>query len=340
MKKLFSILLVAMLIVTSLATVAFATESATVSASSVTAKAGDEVTIRFTLSGGQFASYGMQITADPNLTLTGISQGPASNGAFVGNPNNGVVGFGATYNCNGGVIFTATFKVSADAKPGSYPVSVNMDFVSDEKQEDLNVSVVAGYVTVVCDHTWSAWNTVVAPTCTTEGKAERTCSACGEVETKTLPATGHSWGEWNTVVAPTCTTEGKAERTCSLCGEVESKTLPVLGHEAAADWSYDDDNHWHDCCNACGEKFDLGAHNLEWVITKNPTNSTTGLKHQECTVCGYKLADVEIPADPNLDPVPGTGDITPMVHAAVLVILGVVFAVAFLIKRMFTRHQF
>ena len=176
-----------------------------------------------------------------------------------------------------------------------------MDFVSDEKQEDLNVSVVAGYVTVVCDHTWS---------------------------------------EWNTVVAPTCTTEGKAERTCSLCGEVESKTLPVLGHEAAADWSYDDDNHWHDCCNACGEKFDLGAHNLEWVITKNPTNSTTGLKHQECTVCGYKLADVEIPADPNLDPVPGTGDITPMVHAAVLVILGVVFAVAFLFKRMFTRHQF
>ena len=275
MKKLFSILLVAMLIVTSLATVAFAAESATVSASSVTAKAGDEVTITFTLSGGQFASYGMKITADPVLTLTGIQQGGASNGSFVGNPNNGVVGFGATSNCSGGVIFTATFKVAANAQPGSYPVSVDMDFVADETQQDLNVSVAAGYVTVVCDHSWSAWQTVETPTCTKEGKAERTCSVCKEVETKVLPVVAHNWSAWQTVEAPTCTKEGKAERTCSVGGEKETKTLPALGHEAATDWSYDETNHWHACCNGCDKIYDLGEHELEWVITKNPTNSTT-----------------------------------------------------------------
>ena len=70
MKKLFSILLVAMLLVTGLVAVAFATESATVTASSVTAKAGEEVTISFTLSGGEFANYGMMVKADSALTLT------------------------------------------------------------------------------------------------------------------------------------------------------------------------------------------------------------------------------------------------------------------------------
>ena len=340
MKKLFSILLVAMLIVTSLATVAFAAESATVSASSATAKAGDEVTISFTLSGGQFACYEMKITADANLTLTGISQGPASNGAFVGNPNNGRVSFATVYNINGGVIFTATFKVSADAKPGTYPVSVNMDYVADENQDDLSVSVVAGYVTVVCDHTWGEWNTVEAASCTKEGKAERICSVCKEVETKVLPMLAHNWSAWKTVVEATCTTAGKAERTCSVGGEVETKELAKLGHDASDDWSHDDDYHWHACCNGCNEVFDKGEHEMEWVITKNPTHNTTGLKHLECKVCGYRLADVEIPEEPNLDPVPGTGDITPMVYSAVLVILSVVFVIAFLVKRMFTRHQF
>ena len=340
MKKLFSILLVAMLIVTSLATVAFAAGSATVSASSATAKAGDEVTISFTLSGSQFANYGMQVTADPVLTLIGISQGPASNGAFVGNSGNGVVGFGATYNCNGGVIFTATFKVSADAKPGTYPVSVNMDYVADANMDDLSVSVVAGYVTVVCDHAWGEWNTVEAASCTKEGKAERICSVCKEVETKVLPMLAHNWSAWKTVVEPTCTAAGKAERTCSVGGEVETKELAKLGHEASDEWSHDDDYHWHACCNGCNEVFDKGEHVMEWVITKNPTHNTTGLKHLECKVCGYSLADEEIPEEPNLDPVPGTGDITPMVYSAVLVILSVVFVIAFLVKRMFTRHQF
>lgn len=337
MKKLFSILLVAMLIVTSLATVAFAAGSATVSANSVNAKAGDEVTISFTLSGDKFASYGMQITADANLTLTGIQQGPASNGAFVGNAKNGVVGFGATYNCDPGVIFTATFKVSANAKPGKYPVNVIMDFVADEKQDDLSVGVAGGYVIITCDHSWGKWVTVTEPTCTEDGKAERTCANCSDVETKVLPATDHSWGNWTTVTKPTCTKEGKAERTCANCKDVESKVLPATDHDISTKWSHDDDNHWHTCANGCGEFFDLDEHDLEWIVTKNPTHIHTGLKHQECKVCDYKGADVDIPADPNLDDVPGTGDITPMVNFTVVAILSMLAAVAYLIKRKFAK---
>ena len=163
MKKLISILLVAMLVVTCLATVAFAAGSAKLSASSVTAQAGDEVTITFALSGDEFTSYGMKITADANLKLTKITKGAASSGSFVGNVKNGVVTGAATYNTKAGVLFTATFKVADNAKPGKYPVSVNLDFIADEDGKDLNVTISGGYVTIVCEHTWGAWTEVKAP---------------------------------------------------------------------------------------------------------------------------------------------------------------------------------
>lgn len=35
---------------------------------------------------------------------------------------------------------------------------------------------------------------------------------------------------------------------------------------------------------------------FKWVIDKEATATTRGSKHEECTVCGYKKAAVEIPA--------------------------------------------
>ena len=60
MKRFISILLVAILIVTSLATVAFAAGSASVAGNTKTAKAGEEVTLTFTVS-GEFANYQLEI---------------------------------------------------------------------------------------------------------------------------------------------------------------------------------------------------------------------------------------------------------------------------------------
>lgn len=37
------------------------------------------------------------------------------------------------------------------------------------------------------------------------------------------------------------------------------------------------------------------THNFKWVIDKEPTTTTKGSKHEECTICGYKKESVEIP---------------------------------------------
>ena len=59
-------------------------------------------------------------------------------------------------------------------------------------------------------------------------------------------------------------------------------------------WLNDETNHWHEC--SCGEKADVATHTLVWITDKEATATQAGSKHQECSVCGYKLAAVEIPA--------------------------------------------
>lgn len=74
---------------------------------------------------------------------------------------------------------------------------------------------------------------------------------------------------------------------------VTYKSIPHT-HSYGADWKSDADNHWHEC--PCGDRKDTAAHSFKWVIDKEPTATTRGSKHEECTACGYKKAAVEIPA--------------------------------------------
>lgn len=74
---------------------------------------------------------------------------------------------------------------------------------------------------------------------------------------------------------------------------VTYKSIPHT-HSYGADWKSDADNHWHEC--PCGDRKDTAAHTFKWVIDKEATATARGSKHEECTVCGYKKAAVEIPA--------------------------------------------
>lgn len=65
-------------------------------------------------------------------------------------------------------------------------------------------------------------------------------------------------------------------------------------HKYGTEWKYDETNHWHECED--GEKADITAHNFKWIIDKEATATEKGSKHEECTVCGYKKAAVDIPA--------------------------------------------
>lgn len=69
-------------------------------------------------------------------------------------------------------------------------------------------------------------------------------------------------------------------------------------------WYADAKSHWHQCTDsACpdpsGSTKDLASHTFVWKVDKAATETQTGLKHEECTVCGHKRSEnTEIPLLP------------------------------------------
>ena len=122
-------------------------------------------------------------------------------------------------------------------------------------------------------HDYPAWT---APTCTVAGNSERTCTRCGNADTRTsgFAAFGHDWDyvEDDALVIPTCEAAGHGSRECTRigCGEVEDDVdFDALGHN----W-----NNWH--------------------TTKIPNCVETGEKQRECQriECGI-LIENELPID-------------------------------------------
>lgn len=80
----------------------------------------------------------------------------------------------------------------------------------------------------------------------------------------------------------------------------------TVSHTYADTWQSDETRHWHEC--ECGDKADMEEHEFIWVITKEAEAGVAGEKHEECKVCGYEKASVEIPALTNDKNTPTTGD--------------------------------
>lgn len=70
-------------------------------------------------------------------------------------------------------------------------------------------------------------------------------------------------------------------------------------------------------CSVCGESYgDLLPHDYRWVIDQEATTEATGLKHEECTVCGDKRSEgTEIPKLPRHSSSVSTPDIQPILTA-------------------------
>ena len=72
-------------------------------------------------------------------------------------------------------------------------------------------------------------------------------------------------------------------------------------HTYGGPWYADAMSHWHQCTDsACpdpsGSTKDLASHTFVWKVDKAATETQTGLKHEECTVCGHKRSEnTEIP---------------------------------------------
>ena len=183
-------------------------------------------------------------------------------------------------------------------------------------------------------HTAGEWIIDTPATATTSGSKHKECTVCGyTMTTETIPATGggehthsygsewkndadnhwhecscgdkkdtaaHTAGEWIIDTPATATTDGSKHKECTVCGYTMTiETIPATGggehtHSYGSDWKNDATNHWHEC--SCGDKADKAAHDFKWVVDKEATATQKGSKHEECRVCGYKKAAVEIPA--------------------------------------------
>ena len=103
----------------------------------------------------------------------------------------------------------------------------------------------------------------------------------------------HSF-QWVIDKAATKEATGIKHEECTVCKKVlETATIPATGsthtHSYGTEWKYDGTNHWHEC--ECGDKADTAAHSFQWVIDKAATKEATGIKHEECTVCGAKRSE-------------------------------------------------
>lgn len=127
---------------------------------------------------------------------------------------------------------------------------------------------------------------------------ECTVVGCGVIIEDSKAA--HTAGEWIIDTPATATTSGSKHKECTVCGyTMATETIPATGggehtHSYGSDWKNDATNHWHEC--SCGDKADKAAHDFKWVVDKEATATQKGSKHEECRVCGYKKAAVEIPA--------------------------------------------
>ena len=104
----------------------------------------------------------------------------------------------------------------------------------------------------------------------------------------------HSASEWIVDTAATETADGAKHKECTVCKKVlETAPIPATGsahtHSYGTEWKYDGTNHWHEC--ECSDKADTAAHSFQWVIDKAATTEATGIKHEECTVCGAKRSE-------------------------------------------------
>ena len=230
----------------------------------VTAKAGDTVTVPVEIKNNTgFAGFTLKITADANLTLTGIAKGKlmekANSGLFVDNVKGGVINWTSDRNITGdGVLLELTFTVADNAPDGKYEISVALkdDEASncvDENGRALRAAFEEGSVLVsAAPHMHDYAVTVTAPTCTAKGYTTHTC-ACGDSYVDTyVDALGHAWDAGKVTEAPTETKTGVKTFTCTRCGETKTETIPVTNCPSAVFTDVQGGDHWaHEGIDYC-----------------------------------------------------------------------------------------
>jgi len=198
-----------------------------------------------------------------------------------------------------GTIVSFVFKIKDNAAFGSSTISASPTVKNNP--DEVPVSGCSVTVNVLCNHSYGNWSQTSAPTCTVDGQQQRSCSVCGNVETKKIDALGHTMGNWSQTKAPTCTAAGEDTRTCTAnCGYKETRPVKALEH-TMGNWSQTkaptctaEGEDTRSCTANCGYKETrpvavLGHTMGQWTQTTAPTCTEEGEETLSCTAnCGYK----------------------------------------------------
>jgi len=153
-----------------------------------------------------------------------------------------------------------------------------------------------GRYVIATGHKFGDWTVTKEATCTEKGEETRVCNSCSYKETRGIEVRDH--GYKMIVVEPTCTEKGYTIYICD-CGDayidnyVEAKGhvgVIVKGKEATCTESGLTDGKK---CFVCGKiltaQTPVSAKGHSWgkgVITKEPTETETGIRSFDCTACG------------------------------------------------------
>ncbi len=136
------------------------------------------------------------------------------------------------------------------------------------------------------DHSFSDYISNEDATCEADGTKTAKCDRCDATDTVADigSALGHSFTNYISNRDATCEEDGTKTAKCDRCdatdvvADVDSK----LGHNYGADWTSDENGHWHVCANGCGIKGAEEAHtpNIDAATENDP---------KICTVCNYVI---------------------------------------------------
>lgn len=141
--------------------------------------------------------------------------------------------------------------------------------------------------TSIPPHTHSYLKSITAATCNQEGHTTYACECGDSYEANIIAPLGHSFGEWTTTCTPTCTTEGTAMRTCSACGETVSEALPTAQHRYECVYSLPptttEEGTEEYLCTSCGAAYSKVLTKLRGIEADLCGNSLLGkvLPHDE-----------------------------------------------------------
>ena len=161
-----------------------------------------------------------------------------------------------------------------------------------------NKKLSSGKTIAKTSHTWVKQDNIPA-TCEKGELEVEKCSVCGETkETQISDPLGHDFGEWKITKEPTCTKYGTKKRICKRCNEYEIDVIDPTGHQhtkiidkkaaTCEEKGYSGDLYCEDCRVIIQLGQEIAATGHTWdngEITKEPTQTATGIRTYTCKTC-------------------------------------------------------